>query len=218
MKVGRRLATKVLNASRFVLGFGSSEGAVTEPLDRSMLAQLSTVVSLATSELEQYDHTAALSAAESFFWRFCDDYIELVKERAYGTGPGADSARAALRLALSVQARLFAPFLPFVTEEVWSWFADGSVHRAGWPSTSELDGYDPELLTVVAEALSQVRRAKSERNLSMRADVALATVQAPAPTVARLQAAESDLRAAGRIAKVDYMPSDASLTVTATLS
>jgi valyl-tRNA synthetase len=175
------------------------------------------VVEAATRSLEQYDHTGALMAAESFFWRFCDDYIELVKERAYGTGTGAESARAALRLALSVQLRLFAPFLPFVTEQVWSWFEHGSIHRAAWPSTSELTGAEPETLTVVAEALSQVRRAKSARSLSMRADVALATVHGPEPVLARLRAVEGDLRAAGRITKLDYTERAGDLMVTSTI-
>ncbi|NBE80691.1 valine--tRNA ligase [Micromonospora rubida] len=232
IKVGRRLATKLLNASRFALGLGAADAlrapydnsssarltprrdlelSATEPLDTAMLAELSGVVAAATAAFDGYDHTAALQAAEGFFWRFCDDYIELVKERAYGTGPGADSARAALATALSVQLRLFAPVLPFATEEVWSWWRYGSVHRATWPTTHEVgraiqgDG-DPELLRLAGDALSQVRRAKSERKLSMRAEVPLAEALGPAALLDRLTLIADDLRAAGRIDRLDLLP------------
>jgi valyl-tRNA synthetase len=205
MKVGRRLATKLLNASRFVLGLADQGGAgvAIEPLDRSMLARLSTVVDDATGALAGYDHTSALAATESFFWQFCDDYIELVKERAYGEGPAAESARAALRSALETLLRLFAPFLPFVTEEVWSWWRPGSVHTQPWPEPDGLTGGDAEVMAVVAGALSRVRRAKSDRNLSMRADVAVATVSGPPAVLERLAVAAGDLRAAGHILQLD---------------
>ncbi|MFC0503367.1 valine--tRNA ligase [Micromonospora costi] len=214
IKIGRRLATKLLNASKFALNLGAGEALrapATEPLDRAMLAELSTVVAAATTAFEGYDHTAALQATEAFFWRFCDDYIELVKERAYGSGAGADSARAALATALSVQLRLFAPVLPFVTEEVWSWWRYGSVHRAPWPTTYEvgraIEGEgDPELLRIAGDALSQVRRAKSERKLSMRAEVPLAEALGPAAQLEKLTLISDDLRAAGRIGKLDLLP------------
>ncbi|MFG2057658.1 valine--tRNA ligase [Micromonospora sp. NPDC048930] len=232
IKVGRRLATKLLNASKFALGLGAADGlrapydnsssarltprrdlelSATEPLDTAMLAELSGVVAAATTAFDGYDHTAALMATEAFFWRFCDDYIELVKERAYGTGPGADSARAALATALSVQLRLFAPVLPFVTEEVWSWWRYGSVHRAPWPTTYEVGRAvqapgDPELLRLAADALSQVRRAKSERKLSMKAEVPLAEALGPAALLDQLTLVADDVRAAGRIAKLDLLP------------
>jgi valyl-tRNA synthetase len=232
IKVGRRLATKLLNASRFALGLGAADASrapydnsgsarltprrdlelsATEPLDTAMLAELSGVVGAATAAFDGYDHTAALMATEAFFWRFCDDYIELVKERAYGSGPGADSARAALATALSVQLRLFAPVLPFVTEEVWSWWRYGSVHRAPWPTTYEVGRAtqgpgDPELLRLAADALGQVRRAKSERKLSMKADVPLAEVLGPAAQLEQLTLIADDLKAAGRIAKLDLLP------------
>jgi valyl-tRNA synthetase len=234
MKVGRRLATKILNASRFVLGLGlprpagrtpgnaagSLRSPVACPLDKAMLARLSTVVDEATAAFEQYDHTGPLVATEAFFWTFCDDYIELVKDRAYGSGDAAESARVALVTALSVQLRLFAPFLPYVTEEVWSWqvgpegrqarWRYGSVHRAPWPTRHELTQIAPDgdgrVLDVVGQALRQVRRAKSERSLSMRTEVPIAEVLGPAAELDLLSQAADDLRAAGRIGRLDLLP------------
>ncbi|HEU5031487.1 MAG TPA: valine--tRNA ligase [Spirillospora sp.] len=217
IKVGRRLAIKILNASKFVLGLGEVErdAAVTEPLDRAMLAALSGVVEDATEAFEGYDYTRALERTERFFWEFCDDYLELVKARAYGDGPEAQSARAALRAALSVLLRLFAPMLPFVTEEVWSWWRKGSVHAAPWPLPAELPaGGDPAVLAATGEALRQVRKAKSEAKASMRADVARAVVRgAEAGRVSR-----PDLAAAGRIAELTLESAPADLTVDVTLA
>jgi valyl-tRNA synthetase len=164
------------------------------------------VVEEATGAFEGYDYARALDRVETFFWTFCDDYLELVKGRAYG-GSGeeaARSARAALALALSTQLRLFAPFLPFVTEEVWSWWRAGSVHTAAWPEAGELrsaasEGADPLVMDVTAEVLSQVRRAKTERRLSMRAPVARLVVRDSPDRVAALGRAEGDLRDAGGV-------------------
>ncbi len=226
MKIGRRLAIKILNASKFVLGLDpvGDPSAVTEPLDRAMLADLAETVRQSTAALEDYHYTRALELAETFFWSFTDDHVELVKDRAYG-GQGereANSAKAALAIALSVQLRLFAPFLPFVTEEVWSWWQEGSIHRAPWPSSEELqtvaaDG-DRRTVADVAAVLSLVRKAKSEAKASMRADVTSATVTAPDDVIGRLATVAGDLAAAGRIEDLHLRPGGDVLEVDVTLA
>ena len=221
MKVGRRLAMKVLNASKFVLGYGITDAEVTNPLDLAMLAQLAQVVTTATSAFEDFDYTSALEATESFFWRFCDDYLEVVKERAYGAQgeEAAASARAALQKALDVMLRLFAPFLPFVTEEVWSWSHSESVHHAAWPKADELPtGGEAELLDDVEAALIGIRGAKSTAKVSMKTEVSRAEFTGPEQQVERLRTVEADLRAVGRLTgEVVWTAGDEPLSVTAEL-
>lgn len=227
MKIGRRLAIKILNASKFVMSMGlvDDPAAVTAPLDVSMLAGLRQVVHQATDAFEDYNYARALELAETFFWNFTDNYLELVKERAYG-GQGDDaarSARAALTLALSVQLRLFAPFLPFTTEEVWSWMHEDSIHRAAWPAVDDLalaaDG-DIQVLNTTGEALSRVRKVKSDAKASMKAAITEATIEGAPTVIEAITQARDDLAAAGTIAELILVPgsNDAPLTVRAVLA
>ncbi|MGB7817818.1 MAG: valine--tRNA ligase [Ornithinibacter sp.] len=228
MKVGRRLAIKVLNASKFALSFGrAADGSdddtiraaggdlgaqVTDPLDLALLAGLRDVVARATAGFEAWDFAKALEVTESWFWSFCDDYLELVKDRAYGARGEAEaaSARATLRISLDVVLRLLAPMLPYVTEEVWSWTHDGSVHRTSWPTVEEVpSGGDPGMVASVGAALATIRKAKSEAKVGMRAEVPTMTLVGPDAALAQVRTAEADLRAAGKLTgSLEYATGD----------
>jgi valyl-tRNA synthetase len=182
MKVGRRLAIKLLNAAKFALMQAEPRGPITEPLDRGMLTKLAALVRESTDKLEDYDYAWVLANTETFFWGFCDDYLELVKSRRYGdfTPEGAASANSAMLVALSTLLRLFAPFLPFVTEEVWSWWQPGSVHRAKWPTPEDvvesISGGDDQavpVFSVTSEALGEVRRGKALQKKSIKVPVSV---------------------------------------------
>ncbi len=232
MKVGRRLSIKILNATKFVLRFGVADGAalgpadVTEPLDRAMLGELAAVVGDATAHFQAYDYARALERTEQFFWTFCDDYLELVKERAYGESdsPAARSAHAALSIALRTLLRLFAPMLPFVTEEAWSWWQDGSVHRAAWPAREEFDtALDPEkspasLLALAGTVLGIVRKSKSEAKQSMRSEVALLTVRGSDADVLAFDLVSRDVQAAGVVREARTEVAEGALSAEVTLA
>jgi valyl-tRNA synthetase len=229
MKVGRRLAMKVLNASKFVLGsVGAKDpipSTVSEPIDCALLGRLAGVITAATDSFEAYDYTGALEVTEKFFWEFCDDYLELVKERAYDEAGGAatESAKAALAIALHAQLRLLAPFLPYVTEEVWSWWQDGSIHTSPWPSVADLGAAaatDGAAIDAVAAALTGIRGAKSQAKVSMRHELTRVEISGPGALVDAAQTAEGDLRKAGKIVgDLVFTATEATeLTVTAELA
>jgi valyl-tRNA synthetase len=214
MRVGRRLAIKVLNASRFALGAAEPQGAIVEPVDRAMLRNLAALIDEATSAFEAYDYARALQRTETFFWRFCDDYLELVKGRRYGDqGPvGAASANAALAAALSVLLRLLAPFLPFVTEEVWSWWQDGSVHTTPWPTPVELlslisspkpgdesSASDEATYEWATTVLFEVRKQRSEAKQPLKVPITEVRVKADPVSLAHQAEAEADLKSALRV-------------------
>ena len=225
IKVGRRLAIKLLNASKFALSMGipwdADEEAraaapapcldasvVTEPIDRAVLAALADVVATATAAFERFEHARALEATESLFWTFCDDYIELVKDRANDLGgtheaAAVRSARAALAIAVDTFVRLLAPFLPFATEEVWSWYRTGSVHRAAWPQSDGLReasaGADAELVARAGAALAALRKVKSEAKTSQKTPI-LSVALAVAPEAeASVEAVRADLIEAAKV-------------------
>jgi valyl-tRNA synthetase len=216
MKVGRRLAIKLLNASKFVLGRPEPQGDATAAVDRGLLTALARIVHDSTADLEQFNYTRVLERTETFFWSFCDDYLELVKGRRYGDQGDAlaASANGALLTALSAMLRLFAPFLPFATEEVWSWWREGSIHRASWPSAEEVlapcggreDERGVEALQFASAVLGAIRKKKSEEQRPLKTAVTRAVVRGPETLLSLLGVVEADLRAAGLIAQLETAP------------
>jgi valyl-tRNA synthetase len=217
MKVGRRLAIKVLNASKFILSKAEPVGDVTATVDRAMLQNLATLVREATQALESYEYGRALDLVEREFWGFCDDYLEFVKGRRYGD-QGADaatSANSALSAALSVYLRLFAPYLPFATEEVWSWWKEGSLHRAPWPTEAELapltqgvTDADLQQWSYAREVLGEIRRRRSEAKQPMKVPIVRAVIADSDARLVDLSAVEADLRAAMRIETIERKTAD----------
>jgi valyl-tRNA synthetase len=216
LKIGKKLATKILNVTKFVLGIASDHtddlALVTAPLDQSMLVLLGDVCDEATTAFEGLDYARALERTERFFWQFCDDYVELVKGRAYGSaGPDASaSAAVALRTALSTLLRLFAPILPFVTEESWSWWHDGSVHRAPWPDCENLRdcGAQPVRFEVASEVIGLVRKVKSEQKRSLATPVTRAVVRDTSERLQALGDVQPDVMEAGKIASLETAVAD----------
>jgi valyl-tRNA synthetase len=229
MKVGRRLAVKLLNASKFALAELPAAGeALTHPLDRALMARLERTVEAATNSFEEYDYARALEHSETFFWWYCDYYLELVKGRRYDPDPEVNGpVSRALRISLSVFQRLFAPFLPFACEEVWSWWQEGSIHRAPWPDVEELGrernqdpdacGEEATALEVTADVLREVRKAKSQARRPMRAPVTRVVVHDTPERLAALALGEDDLLAAGTIELLERVP-DGELSVEVELS
>jgi valyl-tRNA synthetase len=224
LRIGRRLAVKLLNVARFVLQLGDPGGTPTAAVDRAALARLADTVDTATTAFDRYDHAGALAAAEAYAWWFCDDHVELVKSRAYGaTDPaGAASAVAGLRAALDVLLRLLAPVLPFVTEEVWSWWRPGSVHAAPWPEPGPLRSaagtVDPRLTELTSWVLSEVRRAKSGAHVSVRAPVSRLSVSVDEGQAVALRPAAVDLALAAGATHVEVDPTATAPTIEVTLA
>ena len=225
MKIGKRLAIKLLNASKFSLSLNAtlSSDDVIQAVDHALLNKLAQVVETATSSFDKYDYTRALEVAETFFWAFTDDYVELVKERTYGNQgeAAANSARAALGITTHTLLKLFAPFIPFVTEEVWSWWQEGSIHLQSWPKSSEIItnksvGIDP--LNNVTWILSEVRKVKTENMQSMKAEVKTLEIWAKEEVIEQVKNAQKDLIAAGNIKDLKLTVSDSEIKVKAELA
>ena len=220
MKIGKRLAIKLLNASKFSLSLNATlnNADVTQAVDHALLNKLAQVVETATTSFEKYDYTRALEVAETFFWAFTDDYVELVKERTYGNQgeAAANSARAALGITTHTLLKLFAPFIPFVTEEVWSWWQEGSIHLQSWPKSSEIitnksTGIDA--LSNVTWVLSEVRKVKTENKQSMKAEVKTLEIWAKADVIEQIKDAQKDLIAAGNIKDLKLNVADSEIKV-----
>jgi valyl-tRNA synthetase len=227
-KVGKRLVTKVFNASRFVLmqldrvaGQGEVPGpeAIREPLDVALVDRLRTVIEQATRAFDAFDYAAALQVTEEAFWNFCDHYLELVKLRSYAEEDSLErrSAIAALAWGLRSFLRLLAPFLPYVTEEVWSWRFSGdgrerSVHTAAWPILAEVAVVAvPEVhgtFDAAVEVLTKIRGTKTTAQKSLRWPVARLAITGPEAQRAALAPVLDDVLRAGNVVTGGVSQSD----------
>jgi len=208
--VGRRLVMKLYNASKYALAQSAAEGPVTHPLDLGFLARLGETSARATALLDDLDYAGALDVVERFFWSgFTDNYLELVKARARSEtdAAGRTSAVRAAQTGLSVLLRLFAPYLPYVTEEAWSWgFAEAnglrSIHRAPWPGPDEVavgeKGEAGRVFDLSCAFLDAVRRGKSAAGGTVGRQLATLRMAAHPDAVALLRPCLADLRAAAR--------------------
>ncbi len=238
-KIGKRLVTKLFNAAKFVLSQTGETAPITSELDLAFVAKLRMLVADATRNHDAYQYAHALQETESFFWtHFTDTYLELAKgrARAYADGAAGEAARAShsavasLRLGLSVLLRLFAPILPYITEEIWSWsfaeeaaaaegaskgaVATRSIHRAAWPGDADFEGIaqpaQAESFDLAVAALAAINKAKADAEVSMGREVeALTLAMAPA-TRSILEGVAADVLAAARVAAHTF-ETDASL-------
>jgi valyl-tRNA synthetase len=210
LRVGKRLVTKLFNAGKFVLSQPAEVHPVTAELDRAFVERLRRLVASVTAAQEEFEFARALAETESFFWHdFTDTFLELVKVRARdGDAAGRGSAVAALRLGLSVLLRLFAPVLPYITEEVWSWaFADEtgqrSIHRAPWPDAAELATVPapahPESFDAAVACFTAINKGKSEGGASVGRGVRRLAVATSRATESQLAPVAADVMAAARV-------------------
>jgi valyl-tRNA synthetase len=210
---GKRLGIKLFNAAKFVAGHLSGQDLtalsskdITEPFDQSFITRLRETVRGATESFEVFEFASALQVIEDFFWAdLCDNYLELVKVRAYGAEgtPGKRSALATLKIVLSAQLRLFAPYLPFITEEVWSWlFAtphgrERSIHTASWPTIEELADValpsEEDPYGAAVQVLFEVRRIKSEAKVSVKTPLQDLEITGAAKTLNAIRGVLGDL-------------------------
>ncbi|MDR3128080.1 MAG: valine--tRNA ligase [Bifidobacteriaceae bacterium] len=225
MKNGRKLATKILNASKFVLNIIGTNNLnkadslfltnkLTQKLDISLIQELNIAIKKATTALEKYDHAKALELIENFFWNFCDNYIELVKNRAYGgetfSNKQINSAKSTLYIALSTILKMFALYTPFVTEEAWSWFHNSSIHIQKWPEiiitpnieatkTNKTNNSEPNIFSNASEIISQIRGLKTQAQASMKTPIQNLSITAKPDIIRNLKLIENDIIASGNI-------------------
>lgn len=206
---GKRLVTKIRNAGRLVLGYEGEAGTIAHPLDRALVARLSDLIQHATVRWDDYDHAGAVAATETFFWSdFCDNYLELSKSRAYARD---GSALAALRLSLDVLLRLFAPVVPYVSEEIWhsARRGSGSIHVASWPDPTEIpDGEDEGRFETVVAVMTHIRKIKSEAKVSMKTPVDHLEVRGPAPHLELIRPMMDDITATAHVRGYELLDRD----------
>ncbi|MBO0778614.1 MAG: valine--tRNA ligase [Ktedonobacteraceae bacterium] len=227
MAAGRRLVTKLWNACRFAaphFAAISREALHSEqlppgllPTDRWLLSRLARTIAFATRELARNDYAAARGAIERFFWSdLCDNYLELIKSRLYNaSGAPREAACWTLYQVLLTTLKLLAPFLPFITEEIYQglfrqWESSISIHRAHWPAEHPewLDTGAEQTGTALLDLLGQIRRYKADHGLSIGAELDALRINALSGLRLELEAALIDLKSATRAREITIIEDD----------
>ncbi|MCH2110301.1 MAG: valine--tRNA ligase [Polyangiaceae bacterium] len=225
-KIGRRLTTKLYNAAKFVLSHEGEQGEITHELDRAFVGKLHGLIKKVTASHDDFNFAQALQETETFFWtHFTDTYLELAKPRAWmnetNTYSEAErsSAIAALRLGLNVLLRLFAPVLPYITEEIWSWvFAqesqDPSIHVAPWPNSDELKKIaapdSEKSFDYAVEAFTAINKAKADAKVSAGRVAEELTLRASQASLDSLAPVLDSVMAAAKVQKHSLQASELS--------
>jgi len=209
---------KLFNAGKFVLSQTGQEGEVTESLDLAFLAKLKTQVEESCRAFESFEPAQALMETEKFFWsHFTDSYLELVKGRTWGeeTTPGELQQKAsavhALRFGLKTFLKLFAPFLPYTTEEVWAYGFQGeskSIHLASFPTSAEFDGFklgNPATFDAAMAAQGIINQQKTLSKVSIARPVTVIELTANSTTIEALVPAQKDVMAASKVEKIEWL-------------
>ncbi|WP_265023309.1 valine--tRNA ligase [Wolbachia endosymbiont (group A) of Epistrophe grossularia] len=217
-KIGKRLVTKLWNASKFVSMFMEKHQVMSinsahETMDKWILSKLYKVIERATNNLLQFEYCEALGVIEEFFWKdFCDNYLELVKKRAYGSSEATLSAKQSLAYVLNIILRLFAPFLPYITEEIYhQLYSYNSVHnQSNWPSKEELiyDKYSEEMGDNVIQILNIIRKIKADNNVSVKHLIKKLMIKADLREDKLNQSAQNDLQAVCNAETIEWMQSE----------
>lgn len=210
MAQGKKLMNKLFNASRFV--FNILEGStlkteqnyqkyISKPLDLAWLGKMNAMIKQANDSFMAYDYAAALEVIEKRFWDFCDNDLEIVKKRAYN--PADRSAVATLMFSIDAFLKLFAPFCPFITEEIyqcrpWAGDVDESLHQQAFPKPQEIN-VQTSVYNDVCVIASEIRKAKTAANVSQRTPVKNIVVVAPQKTIIALKTVADDIENVGGI-------------------
>lgn len=220
MGQGRKLTLKMFNASKFVFSMVENSRLaqeddykrhITNPVDRSWMSKLANTTEFATRALKSNDYATALEAVESRFWDFCDNYLEIIKKRAYSDDN--KSASASLMQTMDSFSKMFAPFCPFITEEIYQsrpWSKNNeSLHTQSWAKFSDFDGIrenDSTLYDTLVKVTSDIRGAKTTKNKSQKTPVASIDIRAPEDVLLLLEKGQADLENVGNInqGKINY--------------
>ncbi len=218
IQTGAKLVTKFWNVGRFSQHFledyrPPDERPALSPTDRWILSRTQRLIRRVTDLFRNYDYAAAKSETESFFWRdLADNYLEMSKERLYDeTSEMREGARYTLYHILLTVVKLFAPFLPYITEEIYQALftaAEGkvSIHNARWPisDVALIDEGAEAVGDAIVEVATVVRRYKSEANLSLGTELKRLQLVTSEPTLARLLGeAAADITSVTRTRKVE---------------